>query len=47
MNHRQHAREIDETHDTKVDLPVDYRDAEPVDEENLYENAGVCNLLFQ
>ena len=42
MNHRERPREIDETHDTKVDLPVDYRDAQPVDEEHLYGgHAGV------
>ena len=42
LNHRDRAREIDETRDTKVDLPIDYRDAETVEEENLYGNTGVC-----
>ncbi len=28
---RQRAREIDETGDTKVDLPVDYREVETVE----------------
>ncbi len=45
MNHREHAREIDETHDTKVDLPIDYREVQTVEEENLYGNAGVCYFL--
>jgi len=36
VNHRDRAREVDETRDTKVDLPVDYRDVETVDDENLY-----------
>ena len=30
-NHREHAREIDDTRDTKVDLPADYREPETVD----------------
>jgi hypothetical protein len=45
LNNREHAREIDDTRDTKVDLPVDYREVETVDEENLYGNTGVCNLI--
>ncbi|CAF0931047.1 unnamed protein product [Rotaria sordida] len=40
LNHREHVREIDETRDTKVDLPVDRREVETVEEENLYGNAG-------
>ncbi|CAF3405616.1 unnamed protein product [Rotaria socialis] len=40
LNHREHVREIDETHDTKVDLPVDYREVETVEDENLFGNAG-------
>ncbi|CAF3450800.1 unnamed protein product [Rotaria sp. Silwood1] len=40
LNHREHVREIDETRDTKVDLPVDYREVETVEEENLYGNTG-------
>lgn len=43
-NHRDRAREIDDTHDTKIDLPVGYREVETVDEEDLYRNAGVCYL---
>lgn len=31
MNHRERAREIDETRDTKVELPVDYREVETVE----------------
>jgi hypothetical protein len=31
LNHRERAREIDETRDTKVDLPVDYREVETVE----------------
>jgi hypothetical protein len=31
LNHRERAREIDETQDTKVDLPVDYREIETVE----------------
>ena len=42
MNHRERPREIDDTRDTKVDLPVDYGEAETIDEENLYGGrAGV------
>ncbi|CAF4014795.1 unnamed protein product [Rotaria sp. Silwood2] len=40
LNHREHVREIDETRDTKVDLPVDYREVETVEEESLYGNTG-------
>jgi hypothetical protein len=42
MNHRERVREVDETHDTKTDLPVDYRQVQTIDEENLYGNTGVC-----
>ena len=45
INHREHAREIDETRDTKTDIPVDYREVQTVDEEDLYGNAGVCKLI--
>lgn len=31
MNNRERVREIEDTRDTKVDLPVDYRNAETVD----------------
>ncbi len=30
-NYRERVREVDETRDTKVDLPVDYREVETVD----------------
>jgi len=39
-NHRDRAHEIEETRDTKIDLPIDYRQVETVDEENLYGNPG-------
>ncbi|CAF0756043.1 unnamed protein product [Rotaria sordida] len=38
LTNRERAREVDETRDTKVDLPVDYRQAETVEEESLYGN---------
>ena len=31
LNYRERVREIDETRDTKVDLPVDFRDVETVE----------------
>ena len=31
LNHRERVREIDDTRDTKVDLPVDYREVETVE----------------
>ncbi|CAF1318998.1 unnamed protein product [Adineta steineri] len=40
LNHRDRAREIDETRDTKVDLPVDHREVETIEEENVYGNGG-------
>lgn len=46
MNHRERIREIDDTHDTKVDMPIDYREAETIDEENLYHNGGVSDSFF-
>ncbi|CAF2120918.1 unnamed protein product [Rotaria magnacalcarata] len=39
LSHRERVREVDETRDTKIDFPVDYREAETVEEESLYENA--------
>ncbi len=45
MNHRERALEVNETRDTKIDLPIDYRQIQTVDEENLYGNAGVCKLI--
>ena len=44
-NYRERAHEINETRDTKIDLPVDYHEAETVEEENLYGNTGVCQLI--
>lgn len=41
LNHRERVREIDETRDTKVDLPVDYREVETVEDETLYGKNGV------
>ncbi|CAF0892467.1 unnamed protein product [Adineta ricciae] len=38
LNHRERVREIDDTRDTKVDLPVDYREIETVEDENYYGN---------
>jgi hypothetical protein len=38
-NHRERVREVNETRDTKVDLPIDYREVQTIDEENLYGNA--------
>ncbi len=46
MNHRERVREVDETHDTKTDLPVDYRQVQTIDEENLYGNTGVCKWIY-
>ncbi len=43
-NHRERVREVNETRDTKVDLPIDYREVQTIDEENLYGNAEVCYL---
>ncbi|UJR16130.1 hypothetical protein I4U23_003041 [Adineta vaga] len=40
LNHRERIREIDETRDTKVDLPVEHRQVETVEDENFYGNAG-------
>ena len=45
MNHRERALEVDETRDTKTDLPIDYRQIQTVDEEDLYGNTGVCRLI--
>ncbi|CAF3564224.1 unnamed protein product [Rotaria socialis] len=39
LNHRERVHEVDETRDTKIDFPVDYREAETVEEESLYGNA--------
>ena len=41
LNHHERVREIDETHDTKVDLPVEHRQIETVEDENFHGNAGV------
>ncbi|CAF4498513.1 unnamed protein product [Rotaria sp. Silwood1] len=38
LTHRERVREVDETRDTKVDIPVDHREAETVQEETLYGN---------
>jgi hypothetical protein len=46
LNHRERAHEIDETRDTKVELPIHHREVETVDEENLYGNAGVGYHVF-
>ncbi|CAF1017943.1 unnamed protein product [Adineta ricciae] len=40
LNHHERVREIDETHDTKVDLPVEHRQIETVEDENFHGNAG-------
>ena len=42
-NFRERPREIDENYETKVDLPVNHREAEIVDEENFYGNVGVSS----
>lgn len=43
MNQRERPREIDDTRDTKIDLPIGYQDVQTVDEENFYGgHAGVC-----
>ena len=44
VNHRDYAEEIDDNRETKVDLPVDYREVETVDDENLYSNIGVSSI---
>ena len=31
VNHRDRAREVDDTRETKVEIPVDFRDVETVD----------------
>ncbi|CAF4450180.1 unnamed protein product, partial [Didymodactylos carnosus] len=36
VNHRERIREIEDTKDTKVDLPVDMKEVETVDDEQLY-----------
>ena len=45
LHHRERAREIEDTHDTKVDLPVDHRKVETIEEENLYGRINVSALL--
>ncbi len=35
VNHRERAREIEETRDTKVELPVGYREVETVEASSL------------
>ncbi|CAF5187031.1 unnamed protein product, partial [Rotaria sp. Silwood1] len=45
LTHRERAREVDETRNTKVDIPVDHREAETVEEETLYGNNRVCNIF--
>lgn len=35
LNHREHVREVDETRDTKVELPVNYREVETVEVSSL------------
>ncbi|UJR30426.1 hypothetical protein I4U23_017960 [Adineta vaga] len=37
-NHRERVRQIDDTRDTKIDLPVDYREIETVEDESLHGN---------
>jgi hypothetical protein len=48
LNRRERIHEVNETRDTKVDLPVDYREVETVEEEEeaLHGNTAVCNLLL-
>ena len=41
---RERPPEINDTRHTKVDLPVDYREAETVDDEHIYGNVGVSSL---
>ncbi|CAF0892673.1 unnamed protein product [Adineta steineri] len=38
LNHRERIREIDDTRDTKVDLPVDHRQVETVKDEQISGN---------
>lgn len=45
-NHRDYAEEIDDNRETKVELPIDYREVETVDDENLYSNTGVSSTTF-
>lgn len=33
-NHRERAREVDDTRDTKVEIPIDYREIETVEVNN-------------
>jgi len=47
LNRRERVHEVNETRDTKVDLPVDYREVETVEEEEtLNGNTAVCNLFL-
>ena len=43
-NHRDYAEEIDDNRETKVDLPIDYRQVETVDDEHLYGDLGVGSV---
>ena len=41
LNNRERAREVDETRDTKVELPVDFREVETVEVSSSCES--FCN----